>query len=45
LSDVLAMIKLDGGWDVLIQDDSLRLTPRPPNALTPMREQDVPTHG
>lgn len=28
LSEVLAMVEDDGGWDVLIQDDSLRLTPR-----------------
>ena len=30
LSTVLALIEQDGGWDVLIQDDSLRLTPARP---------------
>ena len=30
LSAVLALIEQDGGWDVLIQDDSLRLTPARP---------------
>ena len=45
LAEVLAMIEQDGGWDVLIQDDSLRLTPRPPKPLSPQLEQVESVHG
>lgn len=34
LDEVLAFIQQDGGWDMLIEDDSLRLTPRQPISLS-----------
>lgn len=40
LAEVLSMIERDGGWDVLIQDDSLRLTPCAPKPLVPKLEPE-----
>jgi len=45
LAEVLAMIEQAGGWDVLIEDDSLRLTPRPQKPPSPKLEQDGATYG
>jgi hypothetical protein len=45
LAEVLAMIEQAGDWDVLIQDDSLRLTPRPQKPPSPQLEQDESAHG
>ncbi|WP_129677470.1 hypothetical protein [Candidatus Chloroploca sp. Khr17] len=44
LAEVVSMIERDGGWDVLIQDDSMRLTPRLPPPLAQNRDQNAPTH-
>ena len=44
LSEVLSMIERDGGWNVLIQDDSLRLTPRPHGQTRLSAEQSGPSH-
>lgn len=45
LPTVRSMIDADGGWDVLVQDDSLRLTPCPERTLAPTVGQGEPAHG
>ena len=45
LAGLLSMIGQDGAQDVPIQDDSLRLTPRPRMLSTQKLTKDEPDHG
>jgi hypothetical protein len=45
LAEVLTMIEQDGGWAVLISDDSIRLTPRQQKPLSLDLGQDESAHG
>ena len=45
VAEGLCIIEQDNGWDVLIEDDSLRLTPRPQKPPSPKLEQDGATYG